>query len=84
MTREEINAIGTLLMKVRDEQADSIIITIGAIGPSNDCRQGNMLATVKVGADTETAEAVSLADAIELAKGKCARAAESRSRKDAA
>ncbi|WP_311271336.1 hypothetical protein [Sphingobium sp. WCS2017Hpa-17] len=84
MDRNEINAIGTLLMKVRDAQADSIIVAIGALGPSADCRAGNMLATVKVGADTETAEAVGLADAIELAKAKCARAAEARTRKDAA
>lgn len=84
MTSDEINAIGTLLMKVRDAHADMVIVQLGAVGPSADCKAGNMLATVKVGADTETAEAVGLADAIALAKGKCDRKAELRSREKAA
>ena len=78
MTHEEINAIGTLLMKLRDASADMVVVQIGAIGPSTDSKVGNMLATVRVGQDTETAEAVSLGAAIALAKGKCDRKAELR------
>ncbi|NML11290.1 hypothetical protein HHL08_14235 [Sphingobium sp. AR-3-1] len=84
MTSEEINAIGTLLMKVRDASADMVIVQLGAVGPSTDCKAGNMLATVRVGQDTETAEAINLDTAIMLAKGKCDRKAESRAREKAA
>lgn len=78
MGRDEINAVGAQLQAVRDADTSCLIIAIGARGPTADCRDGNMIATVTVGPDTCTSEAVGLADAIALARGGCAREVERR------
>lgn len=71
MTREEIDNYGNMLMAIRNHfDDDYIVISIGARGPNLDCRKGNMVATVRNGNDEETVEAVSLYDAIFMAKGR--------------
>lgn len=79
--REQLLNIGELLHDLRlSIDVDMVLISVGSRGPTTDCRNGNTIATVTVGLDTETAEAVHLDDAISLAKAKCIAAAESRKR----
>lgn len=66
--RDLTNALGSALQALRVDGED-IIVAIGAIGPSADCRSGHMLATIRRGSDEGTGEAVYLDDAIRLARG---------------
>ena len=58
--------------------ADYLILSIGARGPNLDCPEGNAVATVRMGNDEATAEALYLEDAILLARGKIIRAREAK------
>lgn len=79
--RDQLLAIDELLHDLRlSIDVDMVLISVGSRGPTTDCRNGNALATVTVGQDTETAEAVHLHDAILLAKAKCIAAADARKR----
>ena len=48
---------------------DYVIVSLGAHGPNTDMPDGNVMATVRIGADEATAEAKYLADAVSLARG---------------
>jgi len=66
--------------------AGYLIVSIGVRGPNIDVPEGNAVATVRMGDDEATAEALHLDDAISLARGKIVRAREAREakrRKDA-
>lgn len=85
MTKEEINYLGVLLAKLREEAGgdDYVILSVGARGPNMDT-DGNTIATVRSGNDEATAEAKYLIDAINLAKGKVERERAARAKKAAA
>lgn len=73
MTRDEINEIGQQIARLRDEGDDYVIVAVGARGPNIDCDDGNAVATVRMGQDEATSEALYLHDAIALARGKILR-----------
>lgn len=68
--RNLVNALGTALQALRAEGED-IIVSVGAHKPSADCpTAGHVSATVRRGGDEFTGEAVSLDDAIRIARGR--------------
>lgn len=73
MTNEELRTLQGLLDKLRDQQDDYLIVSVGVRGPNLDCDEGNAVATVRMGHDEATAEALYLIDAISLARGKIIR-----------
>lgn len=52
------------LETLRESADDYVIVSIGVRGPNVDCRNGNAIATVRMGDDSETYEALHLPDAI--------------------
>jgi hypothetical protein len=50
--------------RLREASDDYVILSLGVRGPNVDCRNGNAVATVRMGDDTETYEALYLPDAI--------------------
>ena len=58
---------------MRPADVDCLLIAVGVRGPNIDCEQGNAIATVRMGNDEATSEALHLADAIALARGKILR-----------
>ncbi len=54
---------------LREVGEDYLIVSVGVHGPNLDCDAGNAIATVRMGDDTATAEALHLDDAIRLARG---------------
>jgi len=58
---------------LREPGDDYLIIAVGVRGPNMDCHEGNAVATVSMGNDTATSEALYLDDAIRLARGKILR-----------
>lgn len=68
---------------LRDEDADYLIVSVGVRGPNTDCRGGNAIATVSMGDDTATAEALYLDDAIALARASILRERKAREEKRA-
>lgn len=69
MDRSEIIALQHKLDELRPAGADYLIVAVGSRGPNIDCPDGNAVATVRMGQDEATAEAVYLPDAIALARG---------------
>lgn len=69
------------IASLRERGDDYIIISVGTHGPNIDCPNGNAIATVRMGDDEDTAEAIYLDDAIRLARGKILRAREAREEK---
>ena len=67
------HAIQTMLEALRPTDADYLIVAVGVRGPNLDCPEGNMVATVRMGHDEATSEALRLVDAISLARGKILR-----------
>jgi hypothetical protein len=61
------------LEALRPSDADYLIIAVGVRGPNLDCDEGNAVATVRMGNDEATSEALHLRDAISLARGKILR-----------
>ncbi len=57
---------------------DYLIVAVGVRGPNYDCEDGNAVATVRMGDDEATSEALRLPDAISLARGKILRKREAR------
>jgi hypothetical protein len=49
---------------LREAADDYVIISLGVRGPNVDCRNGNAIATVRMGDDSETYEALHLPDAV--------------------
>lgn len=58
---------------LREQADDYVIISLGVRGPNLDCGNGNAVATVRMGDDEATSEALYLPDAISLARGKILR-----------
>ena len=58
---------------LRPADADYLILAVGVRGPNFDCDEGNAVATVRMGNDEATSEALYLPDAISLARGKILR-----------
>lgn len=73
MTRAEINAIGTMVAGLRDQGEGMVAISFAAHAGSSDTPAGSISATVTMGGLSATSEAVSLADALALARAKLAR-----------
>lgn len=55
---------------LRHHYEDCVIVAVGARGPNLDCPEGNAIATVRMGDDEATSEALHLIDALLLARGK--------------
>ncbi|MGN6290363.1 MAG: hypothetical protein ACTHNA_14005 [Sphingopyxis terrae] len=74
LTREEINAFGDAIKAALLDGDDAILIEVGAVPPVVDCHLATCTATVSgmVGklSQSFTSNAVSLTDAIWLARGK--------------
>lgn len=68
MTLNDIVEMGDKL-KAHLGDNDYVIVGLGARGPNIDMPEGNLLATVRMGADEATAEAKYLPDAVSLARG---------------
>lgn len=68
MDRGAINALGHALQSLRLHGED-IIISVGAHNATPDCSQGYVSATLLRGDDEGLGEAISLDDAIRLARG---------------
>lgn len=81
MERKDINDIGKLLLGLINHGEDYIIVSVGVHGPNPDCQEGNAVATVRMGLDEATSEALYLDDAIRLARGKILREREARKAK---
>ncbi len=83
MTRAEVNAIGTMLAGVREKHEGALIVSFAACAPSHDTPGGHMEATVEAAGHSETGRAVSLFDAITIARHKLAAGAKVRAEKAA-
>lgn len=73
MDGNDVKALQALLEKLRDAGDDYVIVGVGVRGPNVDCPEGNAIATVRIGRDEQTSEALNLIDAISLARGKILR-----------
>lgn len=73
MTNHELTTLQGLLDKLRNPADDYLIVSVGVRGPNLDCTDGNAVATVRMGTDEATSEALYLIDAISLARGKIMR-----------
>lgn len=69
----EYRDIQEALGKLRPADADYLVVAVGVRGPNLDCDEGNAVATVRMGNDEATSEALRLGDAISLARGKILR-----------
>lgn len=72
-TRACLIELRSRIEALRERGDDYIIIAVGVRGPNHDCPHGNAVATVRVGHDEATCEALYLPDAISLARGKALR-----------
>lgn len=72
-----INHIGALLASLRLDGED-VIVAIGAHDGSHDTPSGHISATVRRGQDVETSNALRLADALSMARGKLTATAKKR------
>lgn len=82
MTREEMIKLQGRIEALRNVGEDYLVVGIGVRGPNLDCPDGNAVATVRMGDDEATSEALYLNDAISLARGKILR--ERKAREDRA
>jgi hypothetical protein len=71
------------LESLRPADADYLIVAVGVRGPNIDCDEGNAVATVRMGNDEATSEALHLRDAISLARAKIIREREAREKERA-
>jgi hypothetical protein len=76
MTRSELDELQAQIEALRETGEDYLILSVGVRGPNYDCMEGNAVATIRMGDDEATSEAMHLADAISLARGKIVRARE--------
>lgn len=80
MVRAELIQLQAQLELLRPKDADYLIVAVGVRGPNYDCPEGNAIATIRIGNDEATSQALHLPTAIELARGKILRAREARKR----
>lgn len=85
LTKGNLRDLQARIEALRDAGEDYLILSVGVRGPNLDCHEGNAVATVRMGNDTATSEALRLEDAILLARGKILdeRAAREKARKEA-
>lgn len=76
MNRTELDELQARIESLREDGEDYLILSVGVHGPNLDCHEGNAVATVRMGNEEETAEAMHLQDAISMARGKIVRARE--------
>lgn len=67
--REDLIDFQQWLHKLLPTDADYVVVAVGIHGPNIDCPAGNAVATVRMGHDEHTSEALYLPDAIALARG---------------
>ena len=82
LSREELAQLQALLARLRDHADDYVIVNVGVRGPNHDCPDGNAVATVRIGYDEATSEAMNLADALSLARAKILRDRMARAKKE--
>lgn len=80
---EELRDLQKRIEALRNTGEDYLILSVGVRGPNYDCDEGNAVATVRMGDDTATSEALRLEDAISLARGKILRERKAREEKRA-
>lgn len=83
MNRQDLHTLQALLNQLREPLDDYVIVSLGIRGPNLDCDEGNAVATVRMGNDEATSEALYLDDAISLARAKIIRERKAREEKRA-
>lgn len=83
MNRQDLHTLQALLNQLREPLDDYVIVSVGIRGPNLDCDEGNAVATVRMGNDEATSEALYLDDAISLARSKIIRERKAREEKRA-
>lgn len=83
MNRQDLHTLQALLNQLREPLDDYVIVSVGIRGPNLDCEIGNAVATVRMGNDEATSEALYLDDAISLARAKIIRERKAREEKRA-
>jgi len=73
LNRQECQELQARLEALRDVGEDYLIVSVGVRGPNMDCEEGNAVATIRMGADEATSEALGLYTAITLARSKIIR-----------
>lgn len=83
ITRASLAPLQQQIEALREVGEDYLILSVGVRGPNLDCPDGNAVATVRMGDDEATSEALHLVDAILLARGKILRQRKAREEKRA-
>lgn len=83
LTRADLAPLQAQIEALRERGEDYLILAVGVRGPNHDCPEGNAVATVRMGDDEATSEALHLIDAILLARGKILRERKAREDKRA-
>lgn len=73
LSRQECQELQGRLEALRDVGEDYLIVSVGVRGPNMDCEEGNAVATIRMGNDEATSEALGLYTAITLARSKIIR-----------
>lgn len=73
LSRQECQELQERLEALRDVGEDYLIVSVGVRGPNMDCEEGNAVATIRMGNDEATSEALGLYTAITLARSKIIR-----------
>ena len=73
LSRHECQELQGRLEALRDVGEDYLIVSVGVRGPNMDCEEGNAVATIRMGNDEATSEALGLYTAITLARSKIIR-----------
>jgi len=71
--RAELADLQQRIEALREAGEDYLILSVGVRGPNNDCPDGNAVATIRMGDDEATSEALGLYTAITLARSKILR-----------
>lgn len=81
LTRADLAPLQQQIEALREVGEDYLILAVGVRGPNLDCPEGNAVATVRMGDDEATSEALHLNTAILLARGKILRERKAREAK---
>lgn len=73
LSRHECQELQVRLEALHDVGEDYLIVSVGVRGPNMDCEEGNAVATIRMGNDEATSEALGLYTAITLARSKIIR-----------
>lgn len=73
LNRHECQELQGRLEALSDVGEDYLIVSVGVRGPNLDCEEGNAVATIRMGNDEATSEALGLYTAITLARSKIIR-----------